>query len=253
MILGSLDKFITVSGEFVFTLTNNGYKLLTLNLVRQIQALKVPWTLCVICADKGSYLFFTQEGIPCRRIETPLPDMGPSLSPFGTKNFQTLNRVKLSLLTECIQKDEIEVGIYLDGDIAVYRDFLPDISDRVRRSDTKFFFQCDEKGREECSDTCPNFCTGVIVWKKGADSSLFSIKNDKALWDSTPEDQVYVNTRFRLDGEPFQTLPRSQYPNGMFASLPGIKQTAYLLHYNYLVGAMKQKKMKANGDWVLPY
>lgn len=253
MILGTLEKFITPTGSFVFTLTSNGYKLLTLNLVRQLQALNVPWTLCIICADKESYLFFSREGIPCRRVETPLANFGAQLSPFGSKQFQTLNRMKLALLSECIENSAINVGVYLDGDIAMYRDFLPDIEERLV-SGSPFLFQCDEQSRKDCSGACPNFCTGFIAWRKGASAEPFTLSAaDKELWEKTPEDQVFVNTKMRALGHSFSSLPRALYPNGMFASLTGIKDTAFLLHYNYLVGAMKQKKMKANGDWIIPY
>jgi hypothetical protein len=58
-------------------------------------------------------------------------------------------------------------------------------------------------------------------------------------------------------GIPVATLPRDLYPNGAFASLFGEgslrKRGTLLLHYNYIVGAAKQRKIKNNGDWLLPY
>jgi hypothetical protein len=255
MITGSLDLFLTASGELVLTLTNNGYKFYTLNLVRHLQAAKVPWTLCVICADAKSYMYFKQEGIPCRRVAMPLPDMGPQASPFGTRNFQLLNRMKLDVVSYIMAQPAVRVGVYLDSDIAVYRDFLPDISARLSlKEDPAYLFQCDNQDREQCSGaTCANFCTGFFAWSGGkADPRLFSVE-DKELWKEKPEDQVYVNRRLRAAGVTFEVLPRLGYPNGMFASFKGIKDTAYLLHYNWLVGDMKRKKMAANGDWLIPY
>jgi hypothetical protein len=58
-------------------------------------------------------------------------------------------------------------------------------------------------------------------------------------------------------GIPVRTLPRLLYPNGSFVKMfgPGSlrKTSAYLLHYNYIVGVAKRLKIKNNGDWVLAY
>jgi hypothetical protein len=58
----------------------------------------------------------------------------------------------------------------------------------------------------------------------------------------------------RDEGVAFQTLPRDLYPNGQFARLysPGspLKSVAKILHYNYIVGMDKQRRMKQNGDWL---
>jgi hypothetical protein len=155
-----------------------------------------------------------------------------------------------------MSQPEIRMGIYLDGDIAVYRDFVPDISRQFAETKSHYLFQCDEKGREACNEPCPNFCTGLIAWRHGAPVSPFQIQTeaDKAAWALKPEDQVYVNMKMKeLQNPSFATLSRLQYPNGMFASFSGIKDTAFLLHYNWLVGDSKVGKMKANGDWVIPY
>ena len=54
---------------------------------------------------------------------------------------------------------------------------------------------------------------------------------------------------------PIATVPRHLYANGAFASLYAkdspLKKVAFLLHYNYLVGASKERKMKMNYDWII--
>ena len=253
-----VEPFLTADGSLVCTLTSNGYKLMTLNLVRHLQRCKVPWKLCVLCADAGSYRFLSGEGVPCLKLSTLLPDT-LMISPFGTKDFQTLNRKKLECLSEFASNPEIRQCVYIDGDIAVYRDFLPDIVERLQ--DVTLYLQCDENIRAPCTqpDACPNACSGCIAWKHGIPPSIFSLAGPTAqqVWKDLPEDQVFINRMIHRQGVAYRSLPRDLYPNGSFASLyteksPN-KATAYLLHYNYLVGASKQQKMRANGDWLLPY
>ena len=252
MSLSSIQPFLK-DGTFVFTLTNNGYKYFTLNLVEHLKKAKVPWKLCIVCADKASYQFFRNQTIPVIQAVTLLPDTGPNISPFGTTNFQRLNRLKLDLLAAFSSFPEICRGIYMDGDIAVYNDFVPDIIERL--AEGSIYLQCDEGSREPCSGSCTNACTGFIAWSHGVPPSLFQVTPHMALWRTQPQDQVFVNARLRDEGVAFQTLPRDLYPNGQFVRLylPGspLKDVAKILHYNYIVGMDKQRRMKQNGDWLL--
>jgi hypothetical protein len=261
MLNGSVGPYLT-DGTLVFTLSSNGYKFLTLNLVMHLRALKIPWKLCVVCADAPSFIFFRNQGVPCLRTSSALPDFGPDVSPIGTRNFQTLNLKKLELLTAFSSDPNIRHGIYMDGDIVPYSNFLPDILQRLQAPGAPpIYLQCDEQTRVDCTGNpgCPNGCTGFIAWSHGVDTRIFTVKGEEALkaWRTHPEDQAFVNTMMRSIGMPVMTLPRNLYPNGSFASLFGDgslkKRDAFLLHYNYMVGAAKQRRIKNNGDWLLPY
>jgi len=261
MVLGSIIPFLTTGGAFVFTLTNNGYKRMTLNLVHHYRKLKAPWKLCVICADLNSYRFFKTENVDCLRLLNALPETGPDPSPFGTRQFQTLNLIKLQLLSKFSSNPSVKYGIYIDSDIALYSDFLPDILERLNGCPSQILLQCDEQSRVDCSGnpSCPNGCTGFLAWSHGLPSQVFTVEGIEAttVWKSAPEDQIFVNTMLRKLDIPVITLPRNLYPNGSFTSLytktSSKKATTHLLHYNYLVGAAKEIKMKNNGDWLIPY
>jgi len=253
MSLSSIQPYIK-DGTFVFTLTSNGYKYFTLNLLEHLKKVGVPWKLCIVCADKAAYQFFRGQTIPAIQAVTLLPDTGPNISLFGTTNFQRLNRLKLDLLATFTSYPEIQHGIYMDGDIAVYKDFVPDIIERLGAGGS-IYLQCDEGTREPCcGPPCTNACTGFIAWSHGVSPSLFQVNTHLALWREKPEDQVFVNARMRDEGLAFQTLPRDLYPNGAFARLYSpdspLKSVAKILHYNYIVGMDKQRRMKVNGDWL---
>lgn len=242
---------------FVFTLTSNGYKYFTLNLVETMKRANIPWKLCIICADKESYRFFRTQNVPAILATTPVDGTGSDIAPFGTRNFQRLNRLKLDLLTSFVSMPEIKYGIYLDGDIAVYNDFVPDIRGRLEGGAPSLYFQCDEGSRNPCTGdmACINVCTGFIAWSHGVSPTLFRVSSELDLWKQQPEDQVFVNAMLKQEGTLFKTLPRDLYPNGQFLRLysadSDLKGAAKLLHYNYTVGMDKQRRMRQNGDWLL--
>lgn len=282
---------VTPKGTLVCTLTSNGYKFYTLNLVRQLQEVLgpgQPWRLAVFCADAGSHTFLQREGVPCIRLQgapSTLDAGAMAPAPFGSRQFQLMNRRKLDMLAGLGAAAEglgIKRIIYMDGDIAVYRDFVPDIEVRLATAPDTILMQCDEGARVDCSGTaCPNRCTGFFAWNcegvGGAamrDVLRLGGKEAEEVWRAKPEDQPFVNQRLAAAGLPVVSLPRDLYPNGVYASVYGRRRLAataaqaagqtaaqaagqaaspMLLHYNYMVGDAKKGKMRANGDWLLPY
>ena len=249
----NIDRFIIPESKtLVWTLTSHGYQFLTHNLFMALKKAKVPWKLCAICADDASYQYMRREGIGAIKAPSQLPDFGIDISPFGSGNFQRLNLLKLRLLNELAKDDRIENCIYLDGDIAFYKDFVPDLLERLKLN--PLLFQCDEQNRDTvcASDSCVWDCTGVIAWRKGADKGAF-LMNDREIWQQKPEDQVWVNYKLKKDSIPYMTLPRDLYPNGTFVTLVGPQEekVAFILHYNYRVGKQKEGDMKRFGDWHL--
>jgi Nucleotide-diphospho-sugar transferase len=245
-------------GFFAWTLTSNGYKYLTWNMVLFWKKAVKDIQICVICADRPSYIFLQREGIQCILLDQTIVDYGPQIVPFGSRNFSFLNRIKLRLLSLFANNPSVKQCLYLDGDIIVYKDIVSNIKERL--SEAELVFQCDEKDRECLSHTlnipCPNLCTGLIAWNHGADKGIFQI-TDEAVWDSKPEDQVWVNYSLQKNKIPATSLSRILYPNGMRVGLtkntPELLEKAICLHYNYRVGNSKKIDMKRFGDWLLPY
>jgi hypothetical protein len=248
-------------GCLAWTLTSNGYKYLTWNFALLWQRAKCSAPLMVVCADKPSYQFLSREGISCVLWDKFLNDFGPQVVPFGSRQFSTLNRVKLALLNTFAGDPAVQQCLYFDGDIAIYKDVVSDIRARLAESTKGVLCQCDEKPKECSADSatataCPNFCTGVVAFKHGGDGGIFKI-TDEALWAAKPEDQVWVNDAAKQLGVSVAILPRELYPNGARCSLthstPELKMSAFLLHYNYRVGGTKVADMKRFGDWLLVY
>lgn len=243
-------------GCLAWTLTSNGYKLLTWNLALQWSKHVSGHPLCIICADKASYHFLRQQGIRCILADKLLDDFGPRIVRFGCRQFAALNRFKLRLLDAFANQIDIEHCIYIDGDIAVYKDIVKEIRARLT-SDTPFLAQCDQQGFE-CTDLsgCGMLCSGLIAWEHGADRDIFKV-TDKAVWDAKPEDQVWFNYALRKTGTRCWALPPALYPNGTRLKRvqedPVLKDAAICAHYNHRVGDTKVQDMKKYGDWHLPY
>ena len=248
------QKYIK-DGMLCWTLTSNGYKYLTWNLAECWKKAKCSGPLCIICADKPSYQFLQREGVSCILLDSQLADFGPQIVPFGSRQFSQLNRLKLRLLDKFAADQLIQQTLYLDGDIAVYKDIVSDMRERLMEA--PFWAPCDEQSHE-CSGSvqCPNFCTGLLAWRNGADKGCFKITDDM-IWSQKPEDQVWVNYAARSLGVDVAILPRDLYPNGARLSLtknnPELKEKAICLHYNYRVGDSKKADMKRFGDWFLVY
>ena len=254
-----IDPFVHEK-TLVFTVTSDGYKYYTWNLYKMLQALKVPWKLCILCLDRESNDFMNRIAqIPSRLYMMP-GDRIQHKEPvrFGTPAFKRMNRMKLKALQELSQRPELETLIFMDSDIAVFKDFVPYVRDALKTN--PLLFQCDEniEGSFECSDTnhCKNPCTGVIGMLLNEQTrpqlkDLYKVVSEP--WTTAMTDQDYIANRLIQLTIPYATLPRGEFPNGIFLSKDRYKQTnPYLVHFNYIIGKTKQRFMIEKECWVLP-
>lgn len=240
------------NGLFIWTMTTNGYKFLTLNLYRTIQRLKVPWDLTIVACDKESYIFFKREAIPVVLYPNATSTNEMNIAKWGSPAFNKYNYIKLDCLNTFAKNPKIQTCIYIDGDIVVFKDFVPDIQGRLDSAPDTFLFQCDEKGTAPCDlSGCPNCCTGFIAWRHGADKGLFATTTKK--WLENPDDQIWVNREIKNLNVPYVTLPRNLYPNGQFIPIIQQLENPFLLHFNYRVGNAKIVEMKRLKQWIIPY
>lgn len=240
-------------GTLVWTMTTNGYKYITLNLLKTLERAKVPWRLVIVAGDKESYTFFKREGYATLQYPNATHTNENAISRWGSPSFQKYNFIKLYCLNTFARNPAVKTCIYIDGDIVVYRDFVPDILERLQASPERILIQCDQKDPEPCSpEGCPNCCTGFIAWAQGADKGIFDV-GDRAKWAEHPDDQLWVNHQFRDRQIPHATLPRNLYPNGAYIPLIREMPEAFLLHFNHRVGNAKLSEIKRLGQWLIPY
>jgi hypothetical protein len=254
-----IEPFLT-ERTLVFTVTSDGYKYYTWNLYTNLQRLKVPWKLCILCLDRESKEFFDRIAqIPSRLYLMP-GDRVMHKEPvrFGTTPFKRMNRMKLKALQELSQRPELESLIFIDSDIVIFKDFVPTLKDQLK--ETPLLFQCDEKldNSFACSNTkaCTNPCTGVIAMALTGDTrpqlkSLYKVEQEP--WSAAMTDQDYIANRLLALDLPSTTLLRTEFPNGIFLANNKYKEgNPYLVHFNYIIGKAKQAKMIEKDCWFLP-
>jgi hypothetical protein len=245
--------------KLVWTMTTNGYKYYTLNLVTWLRDIaKVPWMLCVVCCDKESHSFFRRESIPCCKSFGDRDTNQVTLSAFGSESFSRLNEKKLELLswvTTHAHELGIEKSLYLDGDIVVREDPWPSLDSVLEEVDV--CFQCDCSNSEDHSD-CGCICTGVIAMRHHETypekyQGLYTI--DRELWkECQKQDQPYVQRRLADIQATYKTLARRDFGNGTWQKSGKWREQPWiLLHYNYRVGDTKKQAMRRAGPWRIPY
>jgi hypothetical protein len=254
-----IDPFVK-DKTLVFTVTSDGYKYYTWNLYKMLQELKVPWKLCILCLDRECKEFFDRIAqIPSRLYLMPgqhIQHKDPVR--FGTPAFKRMNRMKIKALEDLSQRPELDRLIFLDSDIAVFKDFVPYFTEKFLTD--SLLFQCDENitGSFECSNlhACTNPCTGVIGMALTAETrpllkALYKL--DAPTWETALTDQDYIASRLTALQTPFAILPRPDFPNGIFLANDRYKQgDPYLVHYNYIIGKNKKSKMIEKECWTLP-
>jgi len=236
----------------VWTMTTNGYKYLTLNLIKTIEQVKCPWKLLVVAADRESYSFFRNEGYAVVLYGKAQRTQETTISRWGSPQFQRYNFIKLDIAQTFAQNPSVKRCIYMDGDITLFNDFLPDLTARLDASPEVLLFQCDQKETGPCTATgCTNCCTGLIAWTHGHDQGVFDMTTPQ--WNEVRDDQAWVNRQLQAKKVPYVTLPRELYPNGAYINTIQDYPGAFLLHYNYRVANFKILEMKRLKKWVIPY
>jgi len=242
-------------GQLTWTMTTNGYKYYTLNLITWLRTC-VKWNLCIICCDKESYTFFRREGIPCTLYGD---QRGQAIAAvFATDEFAKWNKIKLELLQH-IAANASTIGasmsLYLDGDIVVARDPWPTLKELWSFPDTPdFLFQCDcaHANEHQAANGCTTICSGVIAERHTSHSQVYEF--DEAEWAAAAhQDQPYIANRLSKLAIPFYTLPRSLWGNGSWQKSGKMVPNWILLHYNYRVGGGKKVAMKRANHWKIPY
>lgn len=251
----NIDKFIDADGHIVVTFLNDGYFDYLLNMHENIKRTNIDWTLCAVCVDQQAFDKCIEHNIAAVCFASMFDN--PELKEYSSWNDSRWSRIqfaKLDVIARILENEAIKTLTYIDGDIHVYSDFVPYLKElTIKYPDVLLFIQADhntaivhEFGNEKCA--------GFFHIKNCAEiKRLITYTEEDVKKNTINADQQHINSKVAEYNLPTMQLDRARFPNGVFAKNNNIPKDANLIHYNWMIGAEKRKKMMENGHWYLSH
>lgn len=231
------------------TVTNYGYILYTLNMLKSLSVFGLDKKVLVACVDKKSYQTLHKLGYQCICMED---DTLGKFCPWNTKGYDKICYLKLELIYKILILDKNV--LLIDGDIVFLKDPLNDLKEWWSDKIHDVWIQNDS---QENTNT-KNLCTGYMFIK--SNDRLITLydcvsENGKEKYKSCAfdnNDQTYFNN-FIKPGCLVKALPLNKYPNGKmyYEHKHEIKDNLILVHFNWVQGHIKMAKMKEHKLWLL--
>lgn len=233
----------------VTTITNHGYLLYTLNMLKSLAPYGLDKQIFIICLDARGAMVLRNKGYRVHCVEE---NRLATFCPWNTKGYDKICYLKLETLYRILSHD-FHV-LMIDGDIVFQKNPLEDL--KRWQQDTTYDVWIQNDSLENWNTK--NMCTGYI-YIKASDTmrSLYDCLSDKGRFQYgkcafVNNDQTYFN-EFVKPHCKMNPLPLEHYPNGnLFYKLTNyLKPTATLVHFNWVKGHEKMAKMKEHKMWLL--
>ena len=235
----------------IITLTNNGYKQLTENLLISMKKCGFNHKLKIYCIDNDCYQYF-KENYPYNEIElVNIIDKKDSQysnwveyrsiqskDQEGKKHWANVTKYKIvAINNELQQKNDV---IFIDGDIVVFKNFVVDLYNNIYDND--LLIQNDNQSKETS-----NMCTGFFLMKSN-NRTIECTDINKIDIKTFDNDQQYLRSCCNKLSVKYLNL--DNYPNGKYyrTFLP---KNPYIIHFNYDSGVQKINRMKRFNYWYL--
>jgi hypothetical protein len=232
----------------ITTVTNYGYLLYTLNMLKSLKPYGLDKKILVVCIDKKGANILRKLGYNVYCIDDG--NLG-KFSPWNTKGYDRICYLKLELIYRILSLDKNV--LLVDGDLVFLKNPLDDINKWLQETSIDVHIQNDSL--EDTNDN--NMCTGYMLIKSNEKMiklyDCVSESGKKKYLDCAFDnnDQTYFN-KFVKPYCTFQALTLMKYPNGLaFYNELAEKTTAILIHFNWVHGHIKMAKMKEYKMWIL--
>jgi hypothetical protein len=247
--LDNLEPCLLEDGKTVITtVTNYGYLFYTLNMLKSLKPYGLDKKILVVCIDIKGANILRKLGYNVFCIDDN--QLG-KFSPWNTKGYDKICYLKLELIYKVLS---LGINILLaDGDLVFLRDPLSDIKWWLEEKHIDVHIQNDSLENHNTK----NLCTGYMLIKSNTKMiNLYDCVSEagkkkylECAFDNN--DQSYFN-KFVKPNCTFQALTLMKYPNGQaFYNTPSRKDTAVLIHFNWVHGHIKMAKMKEYKMWLL--
>ena len=250
LVINDLLPFLLEDGKTVITtVTNHGYLLYTLNMLKSLKPYGLDKKIFLVCIDQKSAIILSNLGYkPYCVNDTSLE----KFCPWNTKGYDKICYLKLELIYQILS---LKTNVLLvDGDIVFQKNPLEDLQKWINNVADDVWIQNDAQRNGDTT----NMCTGYLF--------IRSTKRMIDLYDCISEegkkkyltcaldnnDQSYFN-KYVKPHCAMNALPLEKYPNGkmFYDHVDKIRETAVLVHFNWIKGHLKMAKMKEHKMWLL--
>ena len=238
-----------LNGKTVWTtVTNYGYRLYTLNMLKSLDPFGLDRSVLILCLDKKSANLFTEKGYHT----ITAAETNERFCAWNTKGYDRICYLKLEWIFRILS---LNMNILLiDGDIVFRKNPIDDLQKWEANDQFDGWIQNDSQDDRNTD----NLCTGYIFIRSNPKmiqlydciSEEGKRKYQTCAFDNN--DQTYFN-RFVKPFSHFQPLSLDQYPNGKmyYENTDRINQTAIMVHFNWVHGHIKMANMKRYKMWIL--
>jgi hypothetical protein len=226
------------------TVTNYGYLLYTLNMLKSLSPWGMDKKVHILCLDERSHRVLTGKGYNATLSNITIAQF----CHWNKKGYDKICYLKLSWIYQLLTENKNV--LLMDGDIVFRKNPMEDMIS-WNQEETEVWIQNDGK---EDTDTS-NLCTGYIYIKTTDNmKQLYDCISEKgvkqyAVCAGINNDQSYFNDFIK----PYckvKVLPLAQYPNGRtYYKQPDTDPI--LIHFNWVIGHFKMAKMKEHRMWLL--
>jgi hypothetical protein len=237
------------NGKTVWTtVTNYGYRLYTLNMLKSLAPFGLDRSVLILCLDKKAVDWFMEKGY----YVITANDTNERFCAWNTKGYDRICYLKLEWIYRVLS---LNMNILMiDGDIVFRKNPIDDIQKWESNDQFDGWIQNDSQDDRNTD----NLCTGYIFIRSNSKMiQLYDCVSDEGkrkyqtcAFDNN--DQTYFN-KFVKPFSRFQSLLLEQYPNGKmyYENTDRINNTAIMVHFNWVQGHMKMIKMKLYKMWLL--
>lgn len=249
--LENIENCILEDGKTIITtLTNYGYLLYTLNMLKSLEQFGLDKKVFIVCIDKKGTNILKRLGYNVFCIDLEEQKELAKFSPWNTKGYDKICYLKLELIYRVLSLNKNV--LLIDGDLVFKKDLMDDM--RKWWKDTIYDVWIQNDSQENTNTT--NMCTGFMFIKTcNRLIELYDCISEKGqnkyltcAFDNN--DQTYFN-KFVKPACMFSALPLEKYPNGKIFYNNNLVNNAILVHFNWVQGHLKMAKMKEYKMWLL--
>jgi len=242
-----LDSYALSDGTIMTTVSNHGYLLYTLNMLKSLRPFGLDHKILILCLDRKGADVLEKKGYHPICIDHTIG----RFCPWNTKGYDQICYLKMELVYRILSFGKNV--LLIDGDIVFLQDPMTDVLQWGKESG-EVWIQNDAQNDQDTN----NLCTGYLYLRSSPRmielydcvSAAGQEKYKKCAFDNN--DQTYFNKYVK----PYckvNALPLEQYPNGkmFYDHLKSVRRDTVLVHFNWVKGHLKMAKMKEHKLWLL--